>query len=55
VTCSDGGAFLGSGIDQPETDTVTLEPGTYYFDAVLFDGPVPGWVSLRIDHAVPEE
>jgi hypothetical protein len=54
-TCSDGGAFLGSGVDQPETDTVTLDPGTYYFDAVLFAGAAPGWVSLRVDHAAPAE
>jgi len=50
VTCSDGGAFIGAGNTIPETDTVTLEPGTYYFDAVLFAGAAPGWVSLRIDH-----
>ncbi len=55
VTCSDGGTFLGSGLAQPETDTITLDPGTYYFDAVLFAGAVPGWVSLRIDHAAPAE
>lgn len=55
VTCSDGGTFLGTGVDQPETATATLDPGTYYFDAVLFAGTAPGWVSLRIDHAAPAE
>jgi hypothetical protein len=56
VTCSDGGTFLGTGIDKPETATATLEPGTYYFDAVLFPPTAaPGWVSLRVDHLVPEE
>jgi hypothetical protein len=55
VTCSDGGTFIGDGTTLPETATATLEAGTYYFDVVLFAGVVPGWVSLRVDHAVPEE
>jgi hypothetical protein len=55
LTCSDGGTFLGEGTTLPETATTTLEPGTYYFDAVLFAGTVPGWVSLRVDHAAAEE
>jgi hypothetical protein len=48
VTCSDGGAFLGTGVDQPETDTVTLTPGTYYFETVLFGGTAPPWVGIAI-------
>ena len=55
ATCSDGGTFLGDGTTLPETATTTLVAGTYYFDAVLFAGTTPGWVSLRVDHAVPAE
>jgi hypothetical protein len=55
VTCSDGGDFLGSGVDKPETDVRTLGPGTYYFDVVLFGGGVPSSFSLRVDHAPPSE
>jgi len=56
VTCDPNtDDFLGSGVDQPESDTRTLAPGTYYFDAVLFAGPSPAWISLTIEHAPPSQ
>jgi hypothetical protein len=52
VTCSDGGEFLGTGIDQPEEGTTTLEPGTYYFAVVFFDfgasATLPNWFSVAV-------
>jgi len=52
ATCSDGGEFLGTGVDQPEEATVTLEPGTYYFAVILFDfggsGTLPAWFSVAV-------
>jgi hypothetical protein len=59
ATCSDGGEFLGTGVDQPEEATVTLEPGTYYFAVVLFDvgatAALPGWLSVSVGIAPPSE
>lgn len=55
ATCSDGGTFLGTGIDKPETATTTLLPGTYYFDVVLFGGAAPGVISLTVKHEPPAE
>lgn len=48
VTCSDGGTFLGTGVDQPEVGTVTLTAGTYYIAIVLFDGTAPGFIATSI-------
>jgi hypothetical protein len=50
TSCSDGGMFIGTGIDQPETALVTLTAGVYYFDAVLFAGAPPGSISIKIQH-----
>ena len=56
VTCGAGaGDFLGTGVDQPESDVRTLAPGTYYFDAVLFAGTAPAWISFTLNHAAPSE
>ena len=59
ATCSDGGEFLGTGVDQPEEATVTLEPGTYYFVVVFFDfgasAALPGWLSVSVGIAPPSE
>jgi hypothetical protein len=52
-TCSDGGAFAGTGIDHPEVGTLTLDPGTYYFASVLFAGSPPPYFSLSITHEAP--
>jgi hypothetical protein len=55
TTSTHGGAILGTGIDQPETATVTLTAGVYYFDAVLFAGAPPGSISIKLEHtATPE-
>jgi hypothetical protein len=48
VTCSDGGSFVGTGLDQPETGTVTLTAGTYYIAIVLFAGTAPGFIATSI-------
>jgi len=48
ATCSDGGTFLGTGTDQPELGTITLAPGTYYLDVVLFAGGAPPTFSAQI-------
>jgi hypothetical protein len=45
--CSDAD-FMSSGIDQPEADSRDLVPGTYYLAVVLFDGTVPGTVSITL-------
>ena len=56
VDCADG-AFAGTGVDQPEQGTLTLDPGTYYFAVVLFaagsDGAGPNYFTLKIDAAPP--
>jgi hypothetical protein len=48
ATCSDGGVFVGTGLDQPETGTVTLTAGTYYLAIVLFEGTAPGFIATSI-------
>jgi hypothetical protein len=48
AACSDGGDFLGTGIDLPEDDVRELGPGTYYFAVVLFDGTAPPSFSVQI-------
>jgi hypothetical protein len=52
TTCSDGGEFLGTGVDQPEEATTTLDPGTYYFVVVFFDfgdtATLPNWFSVAV-------
>jgi hypothetical protein len=50
TTCSDGGDFLSTGVDQPETDSRDLVPGTYYLAVVLFAGTAPGSVSILLQH-----
>jgi hypothetical protein len=59
ATCSDGGQFLGTGIDQPEEATITLQPGTYYFTVVFFDfgdsAALPAWFSVAVGIAPPSE
>jgi hypothetical protein len=50
ATCSDGGDFLSTGVDQPETDSRDLVPGTYYLAVVLFDGTAPGTISILLQH-----
>ena len=56
AACSDG-AFAGTGVDQPEEGTLTLQPGTYYFAAVLFDvgasATNPAYWTLQITGAPP--
>jgi hypothetical protein len=56
IDCSDG-AFVGAGDEQPETGTVTLQPGTYYYVPVLFafgaSGVKPPWLSLKVGIAPP--
>jgi hypothetical protein len=56
AACSDG-AFAGTGVDQPEEGTLTLQPGTYYFVAVLFDvgasATNPDYWTLQITGAPP--
>jgi hypothetical protein len=56
AACSDG-AFAGTGTDQPEQGTLTLQPGTYYFAVVLFaqgaSATNPDFFSLQIDAAPP--
>jgi hypothetical protein len=58
IACSDG-AFVGAGDEQPETGTVTLQPGTYYFVPVLFGfgatGVKPPWISVQVGIAPPSE
>jgi hypothetical protein len=50
ATCSDGGDFLSTGIDQPEADSRDLVPGTYYLAVVLFDGSPPPLISIALSH-----
>jgi hypothetical protein len=56
IDCNDG-AFVGAGDEQPETGTVTLEPGTYYYVPVLFafgtSAAKPPWLSLQVGIAPP--
>ncbi len=52
AACSDG-AFAGTGVDQPEQGTLTLDPGTYYYVAVLFAGAPEGF-TISAAPAVPE-
>ena len=57
VVCFDpacaAGEFAGTGVDHPEEGELTLEPGTYYFASVLFDGSAPPFFSLSITHSAP--
>lgn len=52
AACADG-AFAGTGLDHPEDGDLTLEPGTYYYAAVLFAGSAPPFFSLSITHSAP--
>jgi hypothetical protein len=57
IVCFDAacanGAFAGSGITQPEDGTLALDPGTYYYAAVLFAGSPPPFFSLSLTHEAP--
>jgi hypothetical protein len=46
--CSDAD-FMSTGIIQPETDSRDLVPGTYYLAVVLFEGTVPGSISIALN------
>jgi hypothetical protein len=50
--CNDG-ALAGSGSTQPEDGTLTLEPGTYFYSVVLFEGDAPPYFQLTLTHEVP--
>ena len=50
--CSDG-AFVGASADNPEEGSATLDPGTYYYVAVLFAGTPPPFVRLDLTHEAP--
>jgi len=50
--CSDG-AFAGTGSTQPEDGTLTLQPGTYFYSDVLFEGDAPPYFQLTLSHEVP--
>lgn len=51
--CSDG-AFVGASTNNPETGSVALSPGTYYYSVVLFGGAAPPFVQLSITQDLPE-
>jgi hypothetical protein len=57
VVCFDAacatGEFAGTGVDHPEEGELTLDPGTYYFAAVLFSGAPPTYMTLSITHSAP--
>jgi len=52
AACSDG-AFVGASTNVPEDGSVALDPGTYYYAAVLFGGAAPPFFSLSLTHEAP--
>jgi len=52
--CSDGD-FVGATANNPESGSVDLTPGTYYFSVVLFAGGAPQYFQMSVTQELPQQ
>ncbi|HEX6616453.1 MAG TPA: hypothetical protein VF046_09125 [Gemmatimonadales bacterium] len=53
-TACNAGAAVGASANNPESATVDLSPGTYYFSVVLFAGGAPQFFQMAITQELPQ-